>query len=210
MESELMSKPLTEQTVPELKEAAKSLDLTLPANMSREKMVRAIEIEKKKRQLAIEEEAREQLKQERIKALGFKATANRLPNFEEVAIYGGTWQGKEYPPAKKVIVEFVDNFDPANSFGFTKGGHHFELFQNDANGAPLSNVVPECLISKAKEFVNISLAHLGNPIYKDVEDEATGRLVSRIVGYKPRFRFAIVGDAPKDARFGLYTEDVKE
>lgn len=210
MDPELASKPLTEYTEKELKEAAKSLGLGLTANMPRDKMVRAVEIEKKKRQLAIEDEAREQLKKERMEALGFQATEKRFPNFEEIAIYGGTWQGKQYPPSKKLIVEFFNNDDPDSSFGFTSGGHYFELFQADTNGAPLLNVMPECLVSKAKEFQSISLAHRGSPIYKDVEDTKTGRMASRIVGYKPRFRFPIVGDAPKDAPFGLYSEESKE
>jgi len=210
MESQLAAKSLTDYTVPELKEAAKSIGLTLPANLTREKMVRAVEIEKKKQQLAIEEDAREQLKKERMEALGFKASEKRFPNFEEVAIFGGNWQGKQYPPSKKVIVEFVNNDDPEGSWNCTSGGHYFELFQADANGAPLLNVVPECLISKAKEFASISWAHRGHPIYKDIEDAKSGRMVSRIVGYRPRFRFSVVQDAPKDVTFGLYTEPTKE
>lgn len=204
------AKSLTEYTVPELKEAAKSIGLTLPANMSREKIIRAIEVETKKKQLAIEEDAREELRKERMEALGIKGGEKRLPNFEEIAIYGGTWKGKDYPPAKKIIVEFVDNFDTASPISFTKGGHHFDLFQTDETGVPMLNVMPECLISKAPEFAGISLAHIGKPIYQDVEDKTTGRLVSRIVGYKTRFRFSIVGDAPKDAPFGLYEEKIKE
>lgn len=210
MQQEMTEKAITEYTVSELKEYAKSLGLTLPGNLTREKMVRAVEIEKAKQRLAIEEDAREQLKKERMDALGFKASEKRFPTFEEVAIFGGAWKGKEYPPSKKIIVEFFNNDDPDTSFGFTSGGHHFELFQADANGSPFLNVIPECLVTKAPDFQSISLAHRGHPIYKDVEDTKTGRMVSRIVGYKPRFRFSIVGDAPKDAPFGLYSEPTKE
>jgi len=208
MQSEVAveKKPLKESTVAELRELAKSMGMNIDSGATKDTLMRAIEIEQRKRQIAIDEEAREQLKQERMKALGFKAAENRLPTFEEVAIWGGTWQGKKYPPSKKLIVEFFDQNDPDNPFGFTKGGHFFQFFQNDASGVPFLNVVPECLITKAKEFAGISLAHLGSPIYKDVEDEKTGRMVSRIVGYRPRFRFSVVREAPPDAPFGIYEE----
>ena len=202
--------PLEERSQKDLRKFAEKLDLNLPVTMSREKMAQAIKVEQTKRQLQIEEEAKTKLKAEKLVAMGMKPGAIRKPVFEEY----------EIEHCKKVFVRFINREDPAKDdkpagdLEFNKGEkYRFHLWETNKNGDTATFVMPECIVTKtdrSHKWFHISVANKSRPIYKDVKDPRTGIVTSQIVGRRPRFEFIILGDAPKDAPFGLYLEEAKE
>lgn len=213
METELAERkytPLSERSEKDLREFAKKLNLNLPPALGKEKLVQAIKIEQTKQQLVIEEEARLELKAEKMAAAGMKPGERRKPTFEEVAIAGGEFENVKYPESKRVLVRFLNRENPGVDIEFNKGGnYYFHVWESDKDGNALVNVLPECLVSKDAKFKRISLAQLGSPVFKDIEDKQTGMKVSTLVGRRPRFEFIVLGDAPKGASFGLYLEGSK-
>ena len=214
MEQELATSkyiPLIDRSVKDLQGMAKSLGMKLPQTLAKEKLVYAITVEQTKQTLKAEAEARRQLAEEKGAELGI-SHPDRNPSFEEVAIYGGVFNGKKYPPAKRVLCSFINVEDAGSDVEFTKGGIYFHIFENDREGKPVQNVMPECLISQKKEyedFASISLVKRGIPVFGDRVD-AAGRSQSVVTGYKPRFRFIVEGEAPEGAEFGLYLPSIDE
>lgn len=112
--------------------------------------------------------------------------------------------------------------DPGEPVAFTKGGMFFRIFEKDKKGGPLLCVMPACFCEKVSpprkgadrlelleyELLKaVSLVQAGVPIYDNVKDGETGAIISKIVGYRPRFSFRKVGPAPEGTPFGLYLEE---
>jgi len=183
---------------------AEKLGLKLNPNINKEQLITKIQVEQTKQQLQIQEQAKRELQLEKMRAAGLLDRRTR-PTFEEVAIYGGEWEGRKYKPSKRVIVQILAA-DGSTDIEFSKGPIYFHLVCEDKNGKPVLNCVPECLISESPQYQEISLAHKGMPVFSDGIDPLTGRRVSRKSGTTRRFRFIKIKDAPPDTPFGPYFE----
>ena len=215
--------PLEERELPVLKDVAKKLGLKFAPAIGREKLVHAIKVEQTKRQLKAEDEARRQLEKESEPKFRHLPDGARKPSFEEVAINGGEFLGKQYPPSPKRLVRFINTKDPGSDKKFMKGPIFFHIFDKDKKGKPLKNVLPDVLINpkyvseKLEDgspnphfdqwIANISLVARGEPVYEN-KNVGDGRVMSVLTGYVPVMEFVDMGPAPKNASWGLYLEGV--
>jgi hypothetical protein len=220
MVHELAEKPqyrtLEERSQSELQNLAEQLDLKLPKSMGAPKMAQAIRVKQTRLQLDAEQAAQEQ----RIRD---KADPDKKPSFEEVLIFGGRFNGKEYPPSKRWAYRFINNLDSGQDFACIKGGAVFmHIYQQDKEGNPLLNVLPKVLCDKYPPLEGdvtqaeqqeqslkrtISLQEIGYPIWESRADpHYPERNVPTIVGYTPRFTFIEVKEVPDNTPFGVYFE----
>lgn len=213
-------KTLEERTQKELQELAKQLGLKFPPTLGVQKLAQAIRVKQTRLQLDAEADAQAQ---KRADTGGGK----RKPSFEEVLIFGGVFLDKRYEPSPRIIYRVINNLDPGQDFAVLKGGIFLcRVYPQDKKKNPLLNVLPKVLCVKypdldanaspAEKLENellkaISLQEIGTPVWEDRPDpQDPSRMRPVIVGKVDRFSFIEVKEAPKDAKFGLYFEDVEK
>ena len=228
---------LLTKTREELLDYAGKLKLDFPKNISDEKLREAIETEAIRKTVDIETSARlrleEQSKMNRdiaeIRAeadvrgvkidippeptltdiIRLKKELNMMitepkPSPETIAIEGGVdpRTGKVIPPSKKVYAVFHNREQEDMDVSFNVGGKHFfHLWPEKVH------ILPEWLIGHLRKTARYPIydkTMVPNPEGVKVGDtvEKTGR-----VGWKRRFLFEVLGNAPDKASFGVVLDE---
>jgi len=200
---------LKEKTDQELKDIAKKLnpDIDLRKYKTRQDLEDYIEVEAIKKRLELEDKARQERAVEakaKLKELGLGEKGDLKPSPETICIEGGTCPVtfQKIPPSKKKYYMFRNNEDEGVRRILRKGEkYRFELY--DAR----IHILPECLVKGVKHTEFVKMEGLRKtaqyPVYEDRENPITKIKESVIAGYRPRFGFEELEEAPNNAPFGV-------
>lgn len=174
----------TSKTEQEVRDIAKRYEIDV-SKMNRKEMESAIEKESIRRHLKAEAEVRAELAKKADELLGIDPNTKRKPSPETLAIEA----------SKKVYAIFNNREEEGLDITINKGGKYtFHFFDNKVH------VVPEWLVKHLREKCL-------SPRYEMRKNPATGNTESVLASSKPRFLFEVLGDAPKDASFGIVLDD---
>lgn len=211
---------LTEKTREELFEFAKKLELNVAKNIDTEKLRDVVERAAIERTMKLESEVRENLKQKselRRQMAEIKASAELAkipieipaePTIDDVVRLKKELGLKEKEPkpspetlaieaSEKVYALFRNLEEEDVDVVAIPGGKHRFHFLPDK-----IHVLPEWLIRHYRSEKNPSGKRPRSEYKEVVGDNVIAARMTQTV-FKPRFSFEILGDAPKDAPFGV-------
>lgn len=210
----------------ELEETAGKLKVDY-SKLNDQQLIVAITRAAVKMQIEAENSARVELKAESAKKAGIDPNAKKRPSPQDIAIRASRKVIVEFHNQESPATDQEDGAD----IPFTVGTYSFHLWDglrfvmpeclvtsrplDDKN---LMNTLTKFWIScglpvetaKVRTVTDLVLMSLARrcvqPIFKQGKDPHTGHVVSRRTKDVPRFRFTIIGEAPKDAVLGSVVE----